>query len=60
MTICPKCKYQQYLEKVYTIQGVLFLWRCIGCGNATDEVILRHRQDRIKNKLNPIKVRNMT
>ena len=49
MTICPKCKYQQYLERVYTDQGALSLWRCIGCGDATDEIVLKHRQERNKN-----------
>jgi len=41
--ICPKCEYQQYQERIYTQQGAVLLWKCIACGNATDEVILRNK-----------------
>lgn len=48
--ICPKCEYQQYQERIYTNQGAVSLWKCIACGNATDEVILRNRERQNNNE----------
>ncbi|MBI3805204.1 MAG: hypothetical protein HY282_15750 [Nitrospirae bacterium] len=40
---CPKCGFPQYRERIDTTQGMLMVWRCIGCGNSTDQVILKNR-----------------
>ncbi|HZR45098.1 MAG TPA: hypothetical protein VFA47_00225 [Candidatus Manganitrophaceae bacterium] len=43
---CPKCNDRQYPEQINTEQGSLTVWKCIGCGNAIDPVILMNRQRR--------------
>lgn len=45
---CPKCNDRQYPERIDTDQGKLTVWRCIGCGNSIDPVILKNRQGRKK------------
>ena len=45
---CPKCNDRQYPERIDTDQGTLTLWKCTGCGNSTDPLILKNRQGRKK------------
>lgn len=40
---CPKCKGRMYAEKCYDFVRSFDAWKCSGCGEMIDEVILSNR-----------------
>ncbi len=40
---CPKCKGRMYSEKYYDYVRSFDAWKCSGCGEMIDEVILSNR-----------------
>lgn len=40
---CPKCKGRMYSEKCYDFVRSFDAWKCSGCGEMIDEVILSNR-----------------